>query len=143
MTENKPAVGIVYGSPTDQELVAACGRVLEHFDVPYDAVCMHECVLAATRQVKHGVHAMDIAKALIDRGFHPPTVYFPQVVPEALMIEPTETESKETLDLFADAMTEISELVKTDPDAIRAAPTSTAVSRLDIVAADRNMDLGV
>ena len=74
---------------------------------------MHECVFSASRQLKHGVHAIDIAKFLIDRGFHPPTVYFPLIVKEAIMIEPTETESKETLDAFIDVMIEAAELAET------------------------------
>ena len=70
-------------------------KLAPYFDQKVDRPCMHECVLSASRQAKNGVHALDMAKALIDRGFHPPTMYFPLIVPEALMIEPTETESKE------------------------------------------------
>lgn len=81
-------------------------RLKEHFDVPFDQTCMHECVFSASRQVKQGVHAIDIAKYLIDRGYHPPTVYFPLNVKEAIMIEPTETESKETMDAFIEIMIE-------------------------------------
>ena len=77
---------------------------------------MHECVFSAKRQVqKSGVHAIDIAKALIERGIHPPTIYFPLVVEEAMMIEPTETESKETIDEFIEAMIEIANLAESDP----------------------------
>ena len=86
---------------------------------------------------------MDIAKALLDRGFHPPTAYFPLTVKEALMIEPTETESKETLDAFADAMDEIARLAEEDPSVLHDAPTTTPVSRLNVTAAERGMDLGV
>jgi glycine dehydrogenase subunit 2 len=111
------------------------------FDIPYNRVCMHECVLSAARQAKGGVTAKDIAKALIDRGFHPPTIYFPLIVPEAMMIEPTECESKETLDAFLAAMIEIAELAKTDPGAITSAPKSTPVSRLDDTLAARKPDL--
>ena len=116
-------------------------RLRDHFDVPYDALCMHECVLSASRQVKNGVHALDIAKGLIDRGFHPPTVYFPLIVKEALMIEPTETESKETLDAFCDAMVEIAELAESNPEALHRAPITTPVTRLDEYAAARELDL--
>ncbi len=102
-----------------------------HYDFPYDRVCMHECVLSAARQARSGVKALDIAKALMDRGFHPPTMYFPTIVEEALMIEPTETESKETLDAFIAAMVEIAELVEKDPEAVKSAPRTTPVGRLD------------
>jgi glycine dehydrogenase subunit 2 len=102
---------------------------------------MHECVFSASRQNRRGVHAIDVAKALLDREFHPPTVYFPMIVSEALMIEPTETESKETLDAFCDAMIEIAELAERQPDVLKAAPATTPVGRLDEVAAARNMDL--
>ena len=76
---------------------------------------MHECVFSASRQLEHGVHAIDIAKFLIDRGYHPPTVYFPLIVKEAIMIEPTETESKATMDAFIDVMIEAAELAEKDP----------------------------
>jgi glycine dehydrogenase subunit 2 len=102
---------------------------------------MHECVLSASRQAKNGVRAIDVAKAVIDRGFHPPTVYFPLTVPEAIMIEPTETESKETLDEFISAMIEIADLAEQDPDAIKNCPKTTPVGRLDEVAAARKPDL--
>ena len=84
---------------------------------------------------------MDIAKALIDRGFHPPTVYFPLIVSEAMMIEPTETESVQTLDAFIDAMIEIADLAERDPEAITSCPKTTPVSRLDEVKAARQPDL--
>ena len=116
-------------------------RLKGHFEVGYDRICMHECVFSASRQEKHGVHAIDIAKALIERGFHPPTVYFPVVVKEAIMIEPTETESKETLDEFIDAMIEIAELSKTDPERIKSAPNNTPIKRLDETKAARDLDL--
>ncbi len=116
-------------------------RLKKHYDIPYDRHCMHEFVLSAARQAKQGVKALDIAKALIDRGFHPPTMYFPTVVPEALMIEPTETESKETLDEFADAMIRIAEEAREQPEALRASPSHGPVGRLDEVAAARNLDV--
>jgi len=112
-----------------------------HYDLPYGSLCKHECVFSARRQAERGVHALDIAKALIDRGFHPPTVYFPQIVAEAMMIEPTETESKETLDAFIEAMIEIARLAETDPDAITRCPTTTVVGRLDEARAARQPDL--
>jgi glycine dehydrogenase subunit 2 len=111
------------------------------YALPYDRLCMHEFVLSAERQADKGIRALDIAKALIDYGFHPPTVYFPLIVKEALMIEPTETESKETLDAFIQAMREIAEKAETDPDDVRAAPRNTSVSRPDEVKAAREMDL--
>lgn len=101
---------------------------------------MHECVLSATRQAERGVRALDIAKALLDYGFHAPTVYFPLTVKECLMIEPTETESKETLDAFCDALLDIARRAETDPDALHAAPTSTPVGRLDEVKAAKDLN---
>ena len=109
----------------------------DDYDLPYDRRCMHECVFSATRQAKQGVHAIDIAKALIDRGFHPPTMYFPLNVPEALMIEPTETESPETLDRFIAAMQAIAAEARETPDAFAARPVTTPVGRLDEVTAAR------
>lgn len=102
--------------------------------------CMHECVLSASKQAERGVRALDIAKFLIDRGIHPPTVYFPLIVKEALMIEPTETESKETLDRFIDAMIEADRLSCENPEALRQAPTTTPLSRLDETKAVRDMN---
>jgi len=118
-----------------------------HYDLPFPQVCKHEVVFSASKQVReNGIHATDIAKALIDRGYHPPTVYFPLIVDEAMMIEPTETESQETLDGFIDAMIEIAELAKTDPESLHAAPITTCVTRLDEALAARKpnvADLGV
>jgi glycine dehydrogenase subunit 2 len=117
-------------------------KLKQHYDLPYDRPCMHECVFSAKRQVqKSGVHAIDIAKALIERGIHPPTIYFPLVVDEALMIEPTETESKETIDLFIEAMIEIANLAESDPDRIKNAPNNTPVSRPDETRAARELKL--
>ena len=116
-------------------------RLKDHYEVGYDRPCMHEFVLSASRQAKNGVKALDVAKALLDRSFHPPTVYFPQIVPESMMIEPTETENKEVLDAFADAMIEIARLAEEDPDSLHEAPTTTPVGRLDEVAAARNLDV--
>lgn len=103
--------------------------------------CMHECVISGTPGAAKGVRAMDIAKGLIDRGFHPPTVYFPPIVPEAIMIEPTETETRETLDAFIRTMVELAELAEENPDALKNAPVTTPVGRLDEVAAARDMNL--
>ena len=115
-------------------------RLKDMYELPYDRVCKHEFVLSASRQAAKGVRALDIAKALIDEGFHPPTVYFPLIVKEALMIEPTETESKETLDKFIDAMRRIAERVDGDSASLLDAPRSTPVSRPDEVLAARGMD---
>lgn len=116
-------------------------RLKDHFHAPFGDRCMHECVLNATRQVAAGqVKALDIAKALLDRGFHAPTVYFPLTVPECLMIEPTETESRETLDAFCEAMIEIARLAEADPEALKQAPTSMPVGRLDEVKAARELN---
>jgi glycine dehydrogenase subunit 2 len=101
---------------------------------------MHECVVSARNQLERGIHAIDIAKGLIDRGFHPPTVYFPLIVKEAIMIEPTETENKETLDRFIDAMKEIASVAAESPETLKNAPVSTPVGRLDETRAARLMD---
>ena len=108
------------------------------YDIPHDRICMHECVVTPTEEMmKNEVHTSDIAKALIDRGYHPPTIYFPLIVHEAMMVEPTESESVETLDEFVEAMKGIAEQVKTDPAAIHAAPVTTPVGRPDEVMAAR------
>ena len=111
--------------------------VRERYDVAYDRTPMHEFVLTAAKQKRQGANALDIAKALIDEGFHPPTVYFPLIVPESMMIEPTETEPKETLDAFANALLRIAARVETDPKAVRDAPVHAPLRRLDEVAAAR------
>lgn len=107
----------------------------------YDRHCMHECVLTAQPYKKHGVRALDISKRLIDYGFHPPTNYFPLIVPEAIMIEPTETESKETLDAFCDALIKICKEAETDPSLLTSAPTSQIVGRLDEAQAVKALDV--
>ena len=116
-------------------------RLKGYYELPYDRVCMHECVFSASRQKRYGIRALDIAKYLIDKGFHPPTIYFPTVVKEALMIEPTETESKETLDKFISAMIEIANLAKERPQALKDAPKTAPVKRLDEVKAAREPKL--
>jgi glycine dehydrogenase subunit 2 len=111
-------------------------RLRDAYDVPYDRLCMHEFVASArTLKHDHGITALDVAKRLMDHGFHPPTIYFPLVVPEALMIEPTETEAKETLDAFVDAMHAIASEAATDPAALKSAPHRRPVRRLDEVKA--------
>src|SRR5206468_8459254 len=107
-------------------------RLKETYDLPFDRLCMHEFVLSA-RSLKreHGISATDVAKRLMDYGFHPPTIYFPLVVPEALMIEPTETEAKETLDAFADAMLAIADEAAESPQLLKDAPHDRPVRRLD------------
>ncbi len=102
---------------------------------------MHECVFSAKRQAEKGIRALDIAKYLIDKGFHPPTIYFPPIVKEALMIEPTETESKETLDEFIEVMIEIAKLAEEHPDVLKNTPVTTPVKRLDEVKAARELKL--
>ena len=117
-------------------------RLRDYYKPAVDRICKHECVFTTTDKMSdNGVHALDIAKALIDRGFHPPTVYFPITVHESIMIEPTETESKETLDAFIDAMIEIAGLAENDPATLKAAPVTTPVSRPDEVAAAKNLNI--
>jgi glycine dehydrogenase subunit 2 len=100
------------------------------YHLPFDRPCMHECVFTDRFQGEHGVITLDIAKRLMDYGFHPPTIYFPLVVGGAIMIEPTETESPETLDSFIAAMREIAEEAKTNPSLLKDAPLSTRTSRV-------------
>lgn len=116
-------------------------KLKPYYDLPCPQVCMHECVFSAQRQTKNGIHAIDIAKALIDAGIHPPTIYFPTIVKEAMMIEPTECESKETLDEFIDAMIDISKRADNNPQEIKDTPKNTCISRLDETAAVKNMDI--
>jgi glycine dehydrogenase subunit 2 len=112
----------------------------DDYELPYDRHCMHEFVLSA-RGLKreYGATALDVAKRLMDYGFHPPTVYFPLVVPEALMIEPTETEAKETLDAFCQAMLAIVGEAASDPDLLKSAPHTRPVARLDEAGAAKRM----
>ncbi len=110
------------------------------YDLPYDRLCMHEFVLSARiLKREHGITALDVAKRLMDYGFHPPTIYFPLVVSEALMIEPTETEAKETLDEFAEAMRAIALEARDHPELLREAPHAQPVGRLDEVKAVREL----
>ena len=116
-------------------------RLRHAYLLPYPRRCMHEVVLSAANLKRQGVRALDVAKALIDRGYHPPTMYFPLVVEEALMIEPTETESKETLDAFIKAMLEIAQDALERPEALKQAPVSAPNARLDEALAARRPDL--
>lgn len=116
-------------------------KLKKYYDLPYLGICKHECVFSASRQTKNNVHAIDIAKTLIDRGFHPPTIYFPMIVKEALMIEPTETESKETIDNFIEAMIEIANKAESSPEELHSTPKTTPVTRLDEVTAAKQLNL--
>jgi len=115
-------------------------RLRDTYKVPYDRICMHEFV-AEGRFEGTDIHALDIAKRLMDYNFHPPTNYFPLIVPEALMIEPTETENKNTLDAFADALIKIAEEAKTTPELLHEAPHNTKFGRMDEVKAARELVL--
>ncbi|MFB5282151.1 aminomethyl-transferring glycine dehydrogenase subunit GcvPB [Peribacillus sp. Hz7] len=112
-------------------------RLAPFYDLPYDRHCKHEFVLSGRRQKKLGVRTLDIAKRLLDFGYHPPTIYFPLNVEEGMMIEPTETESKETLDAFIDAMIQIAKEAEESPEIVQEAPHTTVVKRLDETLAAR------
>jgi glycine dehydrogenase subunit 2 len=112
-------------------------KLAKHYQIAYNEPCMHECVFTDRIQHKHGVSTLDIAKRLLDYGFHPPTIYFPLVVSGALMIEPTETETPETLDAFAAAMIAIAHEAQNDPELVKSAPHTTPVGRLDEARAAR------
>ncbi len=116
-------------------------RLRDVYHAPFDRHCMHECVLTSQKQNPQGIRTLDIAKRLLDYGVHPPTIYFPLIVAEALMIEPTETESKETLDAFVEIMRRIAQEAAENPDLIHQAPTTTVVGRLDEAAAARKPNL--
>ncbi len=116
-------------------------RLEEYYLLPYERRCMHEFVISANKQKRNGVKALDIAKRLMDFGFHPPTIYFPLIVQEALMIEPTETESKETLDAFIEAMINIAKEAEETPEEVLEAPHTTPLGRLDETLAARKPDL--
>jgi glycine dehydrogenase subunit 2 len=112
-------------------------RLRHAYHVPIDSPVMHECVFSDKELEPHGVTTLDVAKRLIDYGYHPPTVYFPLIVHGALMIEPTESESLEGLDRFAEAMLSIADEAKSDPDWVRTAPHRTRLARLDETRAAR------
>ena len=113
----------------------------EYYDLPYQCRPMHEFVLSGDRQKKYGVKTLDIAKRLLDFGVHAPTVYFPLIVSEALMIEPTETESIETLESFAKVMIQIAKEAESNPDILKSAPTTTPVTRLEEALAARELNI--
>jgi glycine dehydrogenase subunit 2 len=112
-------------------------RLREAYDVPFDRYCMHEALLSGTRQKRRGVRTLDIAKRLLDYGYYAPTVYFPLVVEEAMLIEPTETESREAIDGFCEAMLAIAAEAESDPELVHNAPHTTPVRRLDEATAAR------
>jgi glycine dehydrogenase subunit 2 len=115
-------------------------RLKDAYDLPFDRLCMHEFVVSARSLKKqHGCTALDVAKRLMDYGFHPPTIYFPLIVPEALMVEPTETEAKETLDAFCDAMLAIAREAAEEPELLKEAPHHRPVKRLDEVRAAKRL----
>ena len=116
-------------------------KLKSHYYLPYDRTCMHEVVFSGNRQKAKGVRTLDIAKRLLDFGLHPPTVYFPLIVDEAMMTEPTETESKASLDTYIEAMIQIAKEAEENPDMLHSAPHSTPVRRLDEVRAARQPDL--
>jgi glycine dehydrogenase subunit 2 len=116
-------------------------KLEKYYENPYPGICMHECVLTGEKHRKLGVRTLDIAKRLLDFGIHAPTVYFPIIVPEALMIEPTETESRESLDHFIEAMITIDSEVDKDPEILKGAPRCTPVRRLDEARAARELVL--
>lgn len=115
--------------------------VKEDYDLPHDTLCMHEFVISGSRQKKLGVKTLDISKRLLDFGVHAPTNYFPLIVPEAMMIEPTETETRETLDRFAEIMKQIAREAETEPKTVTSAPHTTPVKRLDEILAARSLDV--
>jgi glycine dehydrogenase subunit 2 len=112
-------------------------RLAPYYDLAFDTHCKHEFVLSGKKHKKHGVRTLDIAKRLLDFGYHPPTVYFPLIVEECIMIEPTETESKETLDQFIDTMIQIAQEAEQSPEIVLNAPHTTVVTRLDEALAAR------
>jgi len=113
----------------------------DEYEIAYDEICQHEFVLSGSRQKNKGVRVLDIAKRLLDYGFHAPTVYFPLIVPEALMIEPTETESRQTIEQFAETMIKISKEAEEDPEKLHHAPYTTPIRRLNEVKAARELDI--
>ncbi|RLE14075.1 hypothetical protein DRJ04_03100 [Candidatus Aerophobetes bacterium] len=112
-------------------------KLEKFFPSTYKGVCMHECVLSGKGKKEKGVRTLDVAKRLLDFDLHPPTIYFPLIVEEALMIEPTETESKETLDMFIGALLQIAKEIEENPSLVKEAPHKTPVARVDEVRANR------
>ena len=113
----------------------------KHFDIPFSKGTLHEFVISSLKQKKRGVKALDIAKTLLDYGFHPPTIYFPTNIEESIMIEPTETESKETLEAFADAMIEIDSKIESENEMLTNGPYKAPVRRLDETKANRELNV--
>jgi len=111
------------------------------YDLPYKGKCLHEVVFSGTNLKQYGIKTLDVAKRLLDYGMHAPTIYFPLIVPEALMIEPTETESRESLDVFVDAMKQIADEARTNPEVLHQSPVTTPVRRLDEARASRELDV--
>ena len=111
------------------------------YEFPYDSPCMHEFVMSAAALKKYGIKALDVAKSLLDKGFHAPTVYFPLIVEEAMLVEPTETEALETLEAFAEALLQIAREAAENPEALQGAPRTTPVTRLDEAGASRKPDI--
>ncbi len=129
---------------SDKAVLAAnylARKLQTHYTLPYALPCMHEFVISADRQKTRGVRALDIAKRLIDYGIHPPTMYFPMIVPECIMVEPTETETRATLDHFVEVMQKIADEAMSEPDLLHKAPWTTPVRRVDEVKAAREPDL--
>ena len=116
-------------------------KLAEKYDIPYNQICMHEFVASGEKHKKFGIKTLDMAKRLLDYGFHAPTVYFPLIVYEAIMIEPTESESKETLDKFVDAMYKIDEEACNNPEVLHTAPYNTPVRRLDELKANKELNV--
>jgi glycine dehydrogenase subunit 2 len=112
-------------------------KLKKHYDLPYKSICKHEFVLS-DKNMPNSITTMDIAKRLLDYNFHAPTIYFPLIVHGAIMIEPTETESKQTLDKFAETMLKIKQEAEENPDLLKNAPSKTPVKRLDAVKSARN-----
>ncbi|HAS73216.1 MAG TPA: aminomethyl-transferring glycine dehydrogenase subunit GcvPB [Clostridiales bacterium UBA8960] len=113
-------------------------KLKDYYNLPMDTICKHECVFSGLKNELSVCSTLDVAKRLLDMGYHPPTIYFPLIVPNALMIEPTETESKETLDAFIDVMIQISKEADSNPELLKNAPTTTQIRRVDEVMAARN-----
>jgi glycine dehydrogenase subunit 2 len=128
--------GVSENAVLNANYLLACLK--QAYDLPYDRRCLHEAVFSGSRQRAKGVHTLDVAKRLIDYGFHPPTVYFPLIVEEALMIEPTETESRETLDAFCEAMLATAREAESEPELLRSAPHNAPLRRLDEAEAARH-----
>tara|TARA_B100001250_G_C19365086_1_gene599390 strand:- start:206 stop:637 length:432 start_codon:yes stop_codon:yes gene_type:complete len=116
-------------------------RLKDVYEIPFQEGTLHEFVASGSIQKAKGVKALDIAKALLDYGFHSPTIYFPNNVPEAMMIEPTESETKETLDRFISAMIEIDQNINIDPSLVLDTPRNTSIGRLDETKANRELNV--